>query len=82
LENLGRHFVPSVIGTDLDRAISQIGAAGLPWDVHATALPPTSTANLYSAYCVTSQTPSSGTAIALRRGSHQIRMVELEAKPC
>jgi hypothetical protein len=82
LENLGRHFVPSVIGTDLDRAISQIGAAGLPWDVHATALPPTSTANLYSAYCVTSQTPSSGTAITTRRGNHQIRLVELQARPC
>jgi beta-lactam-binding protein with PASTA domain len=81
-EKLGPHIVPKVLGQNLGQATKQIRAAGLPWDVHATALPPTSTANLYSAYCVTSQTPSSGTAIAIRRGSHHTRMVELQAKAC
>lgn len=81
-QSLGRHVVPNVGHDRLDQATKQIEAAKLPWSVHATALPPTATANLFSAYCVTSQNPSSGTVITVARSNHQIREVELQAKRC
>ena len=81
-EKLGHHVVPDVLGKTLQQATKQIAVAGLPWSVRASALPPTSTPQLFSAYCVTSQTPRSGTVIAIGRGNHQIRAVELRAKPC
>jgi beta-lactam-binding protein with PASTA domain len=81
-EKFGRHIVPEVLGESLEEATKKIWAAGLPWDVHATALPPTAATHLFSAYCVTSQAPSSGTVIAIGRGFPQLHLVELQAKPC
>jgi len=81
-QKLGRHRVPDVDGENLDEATRQIRAAGLTWRVDARALPPTSTANVFSAYCVSSQTPGGGAVIAIGRNTHRVRMVELRAKPC
>jgi hypothetical protein len=81
-QRVGRHVVPDVSGESLDQAAKRIYAAGLPWRVRASPLPPTSTSDLFSAYCVTSQTPSSGTVNTTSRGNHQIRLVELQARPC
>ena len=81
-QRLGRHVVPSVAGTHLNQAMARIQAAGLPWDVHAAPLPAASTADLFAAYCVTSQTPGSGTVITVGHNNDQIHAVELHAKPC
>ena len=81
-QKLGRHRVPGVGGENLDEATRDVWAAGLAWRVDATALPPTSTANVFSAYCVSSQRPGGRSVIAIGRNTHQIRMVELHAKPC
>jgi beta-lactam-binding protein with PASTA domain len=78
----GRHPVPRVIGATLAKATAAIAAAELPWGVRATALPPTSTTDLYAVYCVTSQTPAGGTTMTIRRSDDTIRYVALAAKPC
>ncbi len=78
----GRHLVPRVTGATLKKAAAAITAAGLPWGVRATPLPPTSTADLYAVYCVTSQMPAGGTTMTIRRSDDRIRHVELAAKPC
>jgi hypothetical protein len=78
----GRHLVPRITGATLAKAASAIAAAGLPWGVRATALPPTPTTDLYAVYCVTSQKPAGGTTMTIRAGDDTIRAVELDAKPC
>jgi hypothetical protein len=81
-EKPGRHLVPPITGATLAKAAAAIAAAGLPWGVRATALPPTSTTDLYAVYCVTSQKPAGGTTMTIRASDDTIRGVELEAKPC
>lgn len=81
-EQSGRHLVPQVTGATLAKAAAAIAAAGLPWGVRATALPPTSTTDLYAVYCVTSQKPAGGTTMTIRAADDRIRAVELDAKPC
>jgi beta-lactam-binding protein with PASTA domain len=78
----GRHLVPQITGATLEKAAAAITAAGLPWGVRASALPPTSTADLYAVYCVTSQKPAGGTTMTIRRSDDRIRSVELDARPC
>jgi beta-lactam-binding protein with PASTA domain len=78
----GRHVVPRVIGATLVQATTAIAAAGLAWGVRASALPPTSTADLYAVYCITSQKPAGGATITFRDSDGRIRAVELAAKPC
>jgi hypothetical protein len=78
----GRHLVPRVIDATLVQATTAIAAAGLPWGVRASALPPTSTTDLYAVYCVTSQKPAGGTTMTIRVGDDKLRGVELDAKPC
>jgi len=81
-QRVGHHVVPDVTDESLDQATKRIYAAELPWRVRASPLPPTSTADLFSAYCVTSQSPAVGTTITIPRGFHPFRIVELHAKPC
>ena len=58
----GHYVVPSVVGATLKDAAGRVQAAGLPWRVRATALPPRVTADLFAIYCVTAQNPAAGTA--------------------
>jgi beta-lactam-binding protein with PASTA domain len=81
-EQSGRHVVPRVTGATLAQATTAIAAAGLPWGVRASALPPTSTADLFAVYCVTWQKPAAGAAITFRASDDTIRGVELDASPC
>jgi beta-lactam-binding protein with PASTA domain len=78
----GRRLVPRITGATLEKAAAAIAAAGLPWGVRATPLPPTSTTDLYAVYCVTSQKPAGGTTMTIRTGDDTLRYVELDAKPC
>jgi len=77
----GHHVVPDASGESLDQATKRISKAGLPWVVRASRLPPTSTSDLFSAYCVMSQNPAAGTTITIPRDFHPFREVELHAKP-
>jgi hypothetical protein len=74
--------VPRVTGTTLAQATTAIAAAGLAWGVRASALPPTSTTDLFAVYCVTWQKPAGATTITFRAGDDRIRYVELAAEPC
>lgn len=80
--NSGHHVVPGVLNTRLDDATARISAAGLPWLIHAGALPPTLTSDLFSSYCVSSQTPAPGVHVTTRQGGTQLHEVKLTAKPC
>ncbi len=80
-QTAGHYVVPGVIGVTLRAATAAIEASGLPWRVEATALPPTSTNDLYSSYCVDSQKPTAGTDVTFpTTGDDSI--VELAAQPC
>jgi hypothetical protein len=78
----GHYVVPSVVGATLKDAASRVEAAGLPWRVRATALPPRATADLFAIYCVTAQSPAAGTAQDAPAGGNGPSGVTLVAHPC
>ncbi|MGH3429290.1 MAG: hypothetical protein ACRDQZ_17270 [Mycobacteriales bacterium] len=78
----GHFVVPGVVGTTLATAAKRIEAAGLPWSVHATALPPTATHDLYASYCITEQSPAAGTEQTTATSRPAPTGVALSANPC
>jgi hypothetical protein len=78
----GHYVVPSVVGATLKDAAGRVQAAGLPWRVRATALPPRATADLFAIYCVTAQSPAAGTAQDAPASGPGPSGVTLVAHPC
>jgi beta-lactam-binding protein with PASTA domain len=78
---IGSHTVPSVVGLPLSAAVSLIEHNEVAWQVAAPSLaarvPPS---DLFDAYCVTSQSPSSGTVVTYPKQSTEIRL-EVAASP-
>ena len=79
----GTYLVPEVVGEDFRVARKKIVGAGLSWAVRAAALPPTTTPNLYTSYCIASQRPVDGAIVTLPKPGHEdYFVVNLTAQPC
>jgi Tol biopolymer transport system component len=78
----GRYVVPN-LDNNLWQALRQLDNAGLPWQVHASPLPPTARETAYSAYCVTAQHPAAGTTLHISSAtSGRPAVVTVIATPC
>jgi Tol biopolymer transport system component len=78
----GHYAVPNV-DSNLWQALRQLNRADLPWQVHASPLPPTAAFNLGAAYCVTAQRPAPGTTIHISSASSRpSAVVTVIANPC